>query len=177
LGELARAEGDLERARELHEQSLALHRALESKALLPTALYNLGCVLIHFGELDRSQALFRESISIELDRRIHIDCHIMGFSFLANARGQPLRATRLLAASQMLREALGIHVDVGDRPDYEHALADLRAQLGDAAFEAAWAEGQVLSLEQAVALALNEQAEGAGASAAESGYPVVAAGR
>jgi len=85
----------------------------------------------------------------------------MGFSFLANARGQPLRAARLLAASDALRATIGIHVDVGDRPDYEHTLGDLRAQLGDAAFEAAWTEGQALSLEQAVALALNEQADGA----------------
>jgi hypothetical protein len=88
-----------------------------------------------------------------------------------------LRAARLLAASDAGRATIGIHIDVGDRPDYEHALADLRAQLGDAAFEAAWAEGAALSQEEAVALALNEQEEGAGASAAESGYPVVAAGR
>jgi serine/threonine protein kinase/tetratricopeptide (TPR) repeat protein len=169
LGELMRAEGDLERARELHEQSVALHREPVGKAILPTALYNLACVLIHFGELDRSQELLRESISIELERGGNPDYHLMGFSFLANARGQPLRAVRVLAASDALRVAIGEHVDVGDRLDYEHALASLRAQLGDAAFEAAWAEGEALTREQVVALALNEQAEGAGASVADPG--------
>jgi len=169
LGELMRAAGDLERARELHEQSVALHREPPGKTLLPTALYNLACVLIHFGELDRSQELLRESISIELERGGNPEYHLMGFSFLTNARGQPLRAARVLAASDALRATTGMHVDVGDRPDYEHALASLRAQLGDAAFEAAWAEGEALSREQVWALALNEEAEGAGASVADPG--------
>jgi hypothetical protein len=35
------------------------------------------------------------------------------------------------------------------------SIATVRAQLGDAAFAAAWAEGQALPLEQAVAYALD----------------------
>lgn len=164
MGELARAESDLERARDLHEQSVILHRGLEGNARLPIAIFNLSCVLIHFGELDRSEDLLRESISINLEWGNEISPDLMGFSFLMNARGQPLRATRLLAASDAIRTAIGIHVDVGDLTDYEHALADLRAQLGNVAFESAWAEGQSLSPAQAVALAINEWPEGSSSS-------------
>lgn len=45
-----------------------------------------------------------------------------------------------------------------DRPHYEHALAIARAQLGEEAFAVAWAEGQAMPLEQAVALALQASA-------------------
>ncbi len=36
-------------------------------------------------------------------------------------------------------------------------MAAAREQLGDAAFEAEWAEGQALSVEQAIALALGQE--------------------
>ena len=49
MGELARSEGDLERARDLHEQSVALHRKLTRKTILSTALHNLACVLMIVG--------------------------------------------------------------------------------------------------------------------------------
>ena len=166
MGELARAEGDLARARELHEQSVALHRRLENKIRLSQALPNLGLVLIHFGELDRSQALFKEDLSIELELgTAATSLSFMGFACLANARGQPLRAVRLLGARDAMCKTTGQHVEAADRPDYERNLASLRAQLGEAAFEAAWAEGEAMTMEQAVELAMSDQP-------GESGGPV-----
>jgi len=156
MGELARIEGDLARARELHEQSLVLHRRLENKLRLSFALNALGFVLIHCGELDRSRDLVKESLSLALEMGVEASTQLLGFAFLANARGQPLRAVRLLGASETLRQTLGGHIDVGDRPDYESNLASLRAQLDTVAFEAAWAEGKAMTLEQAIAYALEE---------------------
>jgi hypothetical protein len=40
------------------------------------------------------------------------------------------------------------------RPLYERHVAEVRAQLGDAAFAAAWAAGRTLPLEDAIAEAL-----------------------
>ncbi len=39
---------------------------------------------------------------------------------------------------------------------YQRAVRGLRRALGDAAFETAWAEGRALSLDAAVALALEQ---------------------
>jgi len=158
MGELARAEGDLTRARELHEQALTLHRRLENKIRLAIALADLGFVLIHFGELDRSQALFKEELSIELELgTAEVSWAFRGFAFLANARGQPLRAVRLLGAWEAQCKTTGYHIEPADRPDYERNLASLRAQLDKATFEAAWAEGQAMTLEQVVAYALDAE--------------------
>ncbi len=43
--------------------------------------------------------------------------------------------------------------------EYERALTDGRGQLDEATWEAAWAEGQAMSLEQAIAYALEPTAK------------------
>ena len=42
------------------------------------------------------------------------------------------------------------------RVEYEHDRAITRAHLDDATWQAAWAEGQAMTLEQAIAYALDE---------------------
>jgi hypothetical protein len=42
------------------------------------------------------------------------------------------------------------------RAEYERQIAAARSRLGDSAFAAAWAEGQAMSLEEAVAYAVEE---------------------
>lgn len=41
-----------------------------------------------------------------------------------------------------------------ERPDYEATLAGIRLSLDQAALDAAWSSGEVMSMEQAVAYAL-----------------------
>jgi predicted ATPase len=159
MGELARAEGDALWAREVCEESFLLDRRSGSPS--PYISTNLAMVLIHFGELDRSRDLLKESLalirevgSMESDSGAAL---LMAAGFLANARGQPVRAVRLLSASEALVAAKGNGLDAGDRPDHERNLASLRAQLEAAAFEAAWAEGAALTPEQAVVLAFSDE--------------------
>jgi hypothetical protein len=59
-----------------------------------------------------------------------------------------LAAARLIVENQ--------HLHLVDRDDYERDIALARAQLGEEAFTAAWATGQAMSLEQAIAYALEE---------------------
>ena len=66
------------------------------------------------------------------------------------------RAARLCGAAAALRVAIGAPLHPTERADYERTVAALRVALGDAAYEAAWAQGQALTLEQAIALALEE---------------------
>jgi hypothetical protein len=156
LGELARASGDLVSARALDEQAVELHRALGEKRRLAIAVGNLGCVLIHFGELERSRSLLLESLAIYLETGADITYALQGLATLANVKGQTVRAARLLGADDALRSRTGRAVDPGDRPDYEKTLSSVRAKLGEAAFATAWAEGQALTEEQAVALAIED---------------------
>ena len=57
-------------------------------------------------------------------------------------------AARLLGAAEA-------HLD-GSVPEHERAAAAVRAQMGAAAFEAAWSAGRAAPLEQIIAEALEE---------------------
>jgi hypothetical protein len=59
-----------------------------------------------------------------------------------------------------LREAISVPLSPAERAITEADLADARVALGKADFEAAWAEGRAMTLEQAVACALDEQPSG-----------------
>ena len=65
-------------------------------------------------------------------------------------RDQRERAVRLLAASSVQLEAIGYVLRPRDRLRYEQGLSAARAQLGEDAFDKAWAEGRALTLEQAI---------------------------
>ena len=69
---------------------------------------------------------------------------------VALAQGLLERAARLCGAVDGAREAFGIGFDPHYRASYARTLTETRASLGDNAFEAAWAEGRALTLEQAV---------------------------
>ena len=70
------------------------------------------------------------------------------------------RAARLYGAAQALRETIGSPLPAEDRAYYEEAVADVHTIPGEASFEAAWAEGRAMPLEQAVAYALEEPPAG-----------------
>ena len=84
--------------------------------------------------------------------------HILeGLGVLAGLQGAVGRAARLCGAAEGLFEAVGVRGHSYYLPDharYERAIAGARVQLGEQAFEAAWAEGRGMTLERAVACAV-----------------------
>ncbi len=67
------------------------------------------------------------------------------------AQGEPAWAGRLWGAAEALREAMGTLIPPVYRADYEQSIAATRAQLGQKAFAAAWAEGRAMTPDQALA--------------------------
>jgi DNA-binding NarL/FixJ family response regulator len=70
---------------------------------------------------------------------------------LAAAGCRALVATRLLAAAAVLAESIGYVLRASEEAQCQRAIAAARAALGDVNFEAAWAAGQMLTAEEAVA--------------------------
>jgi DNA-binding NarL/FixJ family response regulator len=91
---------------------------------------------------------------------------------VAAGRGQGAagarRATRLLGAAAAARQRIGAPLPPVDRPGHEATMQAARAALGERAFAAAWAMGQALGLEEAVAEALAEDWPMAAATAPSS---------
>ena len=68
--------------------------------------------------------------------------------------GKTLRAAKLYAAAEALRERFGMRIRIIDRSDHKQNLGNLRTALSKTAFDAAWAEGRAMTLEQAIEYAL-----------------------
>jgi hypothetical protein len=75
-------------------------------------------------------------------------------ALIALARGQGQPAAQLFGAAEALREAAHSAMTMMERHEHEPAVAQLRAQLGEAGFTAAWAAGRALSPDGAVGYAL-----------------------
>jgi hypothetical protein len=67
---------------------------------------------------------------------------------------QPERAARLLGAATALLDAMHSTLNPADRLDYERIVANVQAQLDEASYTTAWAEGRAMTAEQAIAYAL-----------------------
>jgi hypothetical protein len=68
--------------------------------------------------------------------------------------GRAATAARLLSCFEALSEEIG-GTEVWVTRDNEETLAAIRAQLDEAAFAEAWAQGRTLTADEAVALALD----------------------
>jgi predicted ATPase len=158
LGELARAEKNLELAYQYHTQSLALMREQNSKEGISIELSNLAFVVLHQGDYERSNEMFVESllISLKLGTKSHHAVVMGGLASVALKKGQAERAAQLFGASDSMHKTLGRAIDPGDQADFVDFQAATRAALNEQAFTAAWAEGQAMTLGQAVAYALEE---------------------
>ena len=78
---------------------------------------------------------------------------------LAALEGRPGRALRLAAAATAWRERLGMLVPPMWRPRVERTLERAREQLDPETAAAAWSAGQALTMEEAIAEALEEAGE------------------
>jgi hypothetical protein len=70
--------------------------------------------------------------------------------------GQPQEAARLLGASAAMLETMGMPYPPSDKDEVALYLTDIRSQLDEETFAAAWAEGQAMSMTEAVAYVLEE---------------------
>jgi tetratricopeptide (TPR) repeat protein len=163
LGKVARLQKEYERAATYCQEGLT-HARERPVAYL---LYGLGHAVVRQGDHQRATALFRESLDRARARSAReqkslVRWILWGFALVA-AEARARRAAILYAVVEPLFELPNWVWYLGDTEDYAGDVAFAREQLGEVAFAAAWAEGQAMSLEQAVAFALEEGDEFVGA--------------
>ncbi len=158
LGNVAFLQGDHAAAHALHEESLAIRRELGDRLFSAISLHSLGNVAREQGDYPVARAFLEESLAIrrEVRDRGGIAESLAGFAALGAAQRQEERAARLWGAAEALREAIGAPLRQSERERYDADVSAARAVLGDAAFTAAWAEGRAMTMEPAIAQALEE---------------------
>jgi hypothetical protein len=124
-------------------------------------LQNLAYVAQYGGDWEQAKALFAEALSSsqELDDKGSISNSLAGLAGMIGMLGKPECAARLYGAAEALREAIGLHIQAGDRPDYERSVAATRAQLDAEAFEQLWEQGRAMPLDRAIGEALEAAEE------------------
>lgn len=159
LGEVALRQGDYVRATRLVEDSLELRRQLSNKWGVGVSLGTLGWVAMREGDWMRAVARLGESLEVrrEIGDMGGSAWCLERLAEVALARERPEKAVRLFGAAAALRASIGSVIDPVDQPEYERRRTSLRAELGAQRSAAAWDEGRAMTLEQAVAYALEDQ--------------------
>jgi predicted ATPase/DNA-binding CsgD family transcriptional regulator len=153
LGEITFFQGDTTTARQLLEQSYARYRELGNEPRIAWTLSLLGRVLVAEGDLAGARTFYEESLIME--RRVNFDRSYLdiapaleGLAAVVAAQGEPTWAARLWGKAEAQRETIGTPLPPLYRADNDHAVAFARSQLDEPSFEAAWAEGRAMMLEQ-----------------------------
>jgi hypothetical protein len=100
-------------------------------------------------------------LRLEIGDKLGAPDDLEGLACVAAARGEAERAAKLFGASEALPEAMGAPLEPGDRALQEPYLAAARSQLDEAAWQEAWAQGQAMTLEEAISYVLEEEEAGA----------------
>jgi predicted ATPase/class 3 adenylate cyclase len=151
LALVAREQGDLAVARELYEEALAIRRQLGNQRGIAEALSGLANIVCDLGDEAMARVLNREGLQLytELGDRVGIAIMLEGQAALTS----PLDSARLWGSAQRLREEVMVPLLPWEKTRQRRQVATVRVAAGVVAFDAAWAEGRALTVEQAIELA------------------------
>jgi ATP/maltotriose-dependent transcriptional regulator MalT len=104
------------------------------------------------------KALCQESLQLNAvigDRR-GVAASLVGLAGLAVEQADAIHAARLLAAAEQLLNDMSAHLMFLDQLEYERHLNSVHAQLSPSTFGRVWEEGRSMSMERAIAFALED---------------------
>jgi tetratricopeptide (TPR) repeat protein len=143
----------------LNEQALARFRELGDQYFQSVCLKQRGHLQAKQGDWQEGLAQLRESLELsrELGSPYEIAAVLLRVAEIEQRLGQPARAVRLYYAARNVYDSLGAWHQKEDLK-LEKYLASCRDSLGESAFEEAVEQGRTMTMEQAIAYALEAQA-------------------
>ena len=139
--------GNSARAREQAKEALALIEELGQQAGVARTLSLLARIETHQGNYQEARHLAEESLKY-VDVQEDVPSYLEALAEVVTAQGEGTWAARLWGAAEFLREESHSPLAPLHRVGYERAVVATRHQLGEQPFEAAWAEGRTMTLEQ-----------------------------
>jgi non-specific serine/threonine protein kinase len=158
LGHAVYQQSDYARAAAVHEEGLALRRDTGDTAGVAASLISLALAVYKQADYGKALTFVNEGLRISRD---------IGFmqvlasgleiaAWLSVAHEQHLKAALLAGGVEAAGEASGAPLQPVLKADHDRAVAAMRTLLSEETFAAAWAEGRAMTLEQAIACALEE---------------------
>jgi len=156
LGQGARASGDELAATGCHEEALSLLQAIGHVYGRGQLLQNLAHFRLHEGDWKGAALLLAEVLELgrEYDYPGVVNLYLAAMGGMAVVRGRAAEGARLLGAVSAALQLLGATFEPSDQQELERHMASARSELGDEAFEQAFAEGSHWSLDRAIAATL-----------------------
>ena len=156
LGNLCRYQEQYDQAAKYYEESVAVCR--DHGLNKYRVYYSSGLLALH----NSNYALAFQCFLYPLDlaqksgELVHVSMLLMGLAAVAAGTDQSARAAKLSGAAQAVFEAIDDQIPQFDRAEFYRHIQFARAQLGDDAVESLQAEGRAMTLEQAIAYALED---------------------
>jgi hypothetical protein len=162
----ARWKDDTAQAVALYDQCLSRFRSLAIKLGVAGALHGRGMVDLRLGDVRHARCVFIEGLLLYAEAN-HVDgvvWSLMGLAGVATSAGAEgaRHAARMLGAGDVMSDGLFSGWEGTDgvaAVEYLRIADAARALLDPAEWDAAWAQGQALTLEQAIAYALGNADE------------------
>lgn len=157
LAEIARCEGNLAESQTLSEEALAQFKELGDSSGIAWSLQNLGFATHYGGDHGRAATFFREGLTLRKEQasKEGVVLCLVGLAEAAVGEGRHERAARLFGAAEAQLEAVGVRLSPADRSIYEVDKATVCAELTDVTFAELSQAGRAMTIEQAVAYALD----------------------
>lgn len=186
-GSVAYHLGNYEAARPLIEEGLGLARELGVDWVVANCLARLGMIALRQGDRQQAETYLLEGLTRARGsgNRRWSRWYLVGLAELARLRGMPMRAAKLIGASEGAIGAAGARYELAIHTEIERITASVRAELDEETFAKLCAEGQAMSPEETIAYVLEPIAEGivepasvpAGAIESQQPYPDDLTGR
>jgi predicted ATPase/transcriptional regulator with XRE-family HTH domain/Tfp pilus assembly protein PilF len=157
LGQIALRQGDYEQAQAYVAESVSLYRDMHPGMVGPCGpLASLGYIALRQGNKAHAHTQFVEALECfsQVESVSGVAYTLEGLASLAVAQGQYERAVRLFTWADSVRRAIGDPRPPVEQADVDRDFTVIRSQLDEATIETARAKGRELTLEQAIAYAL-----------------------
>jgi non-specific serine/threonine protein kinase len=163
LGSVYYVAGDLMASESLTEEALANGRAIGSLVSVFLAWFQLVIIACLQNDPVKAKRYCVEAWALGKDTGSPFVAlfALVTFGLAVSVGGGAGRGVRLLAAAQALLARIDVNPGEGDAvmKVVRQVLENAQAQLGPEAFQAAWTEGQQMTMEQALALATEKESE------------------
>ena len=158
LGLYTLAQGNMDRAKPLFEQDIVLFREIGDKTGIVLSLKFLGLFAHLHGDDVQAQSFFEEGLRLanKIGPIWISSDYLLWIAYLAADRRHLQRAVRLCSAAKTHLDTVAYFWNTFEQAGYERIINLARVSLGENAFALAQAEGRAMTIEQALAYALEE---------------------
>ena len=141
----------------MYAEALASARAFGDQRSEAHIAQELGAVATHLGDVERATTLLAESLASfrKWADSLGIARCLMGLADLQQVYGHMEQAARVLSFVELWLQSNQIQLVHFDRSNYDRSVTAARAQLDEATFAKAWAQGRAMTMEQVIQLALS----------------------